>query len=85
MTKPVPNRPRPKRHPTPPIPMDPEWGVGAEGHRPNPKVVVQTFWNLIMLIQLVQVAKLAIDILEGVTAGMNCMHFANSSIPNPFA
>ena len=76
---------RAEGHPAAPIPGNPERRVRPERNRPDPHIIVEPFGHLIGLVELVQIAELAIHILEGVTAGMNGMHLADGARPDPLA
>src|SRR6266404_6659110 len=78
VAKPITNRACAEGHPAAPIPMDPERSVRTERHRPDPEVVIQALGHVIVLVEFVQVAKLAVDIPEGITSRMNGVDLADS-------
>ena len=85
MTKPVTDGAGSEVHPAAPIPRHPQWSIRAKLHRADPKIVVELFRHIVMLVDFVQVGNLAIDVFKGVTAGVNRMHLANGPGPDPLA
>src|ERR1035437_1924817 len=85
MAEPVADGARAERQPAAPIPGNPEGRVWAERNRTDPQIIVQAFGHLVVLAELVEVAELAIHILEGVAARVNGMHLADGAGPHPLA
>src|SRR6185503_5091929 len=85
VTNPVADDTAAKVHPATPVPRHPERRVRTELHGADPKIVVESFGNLMLLIELREIRDLAIDILERVAAGMNRVNLADGSGPNPLA
>src|SRR6266699_1821812 len=85
VTNPITDDTATERHPAAPVPRNPKWRVRTKRHRPDPKIIVESLGNLMMLVHFGQVGDLAIDILESVAAGMNGVNLANGPGPNPLA
>src|SRR5207244_1043071 len=77
MAKPIADGARAEVHPTAPLLRNPKRTVRDEGHRSDPKFVVEFLGNLVMLVDSWQIWNLAIDLLESVTRGVDGMHLAN--------
>src|SRR4030095_7881718 len=84
MANPVSNGPGSERHPPPPIPRHPEGRVSPKSRRTEPKVIIETGRNLMVLAQFGQVPYLRIHFRKRVCAGVNRMHLPNGACPNPF-
>ena len=85
MTEPVADGARAERQPAAPIPGNPEGRVGTERNGADPQIIVEAFGHVVVLVKLIEVAELAIHLLEGVTARMNGMHLADGAGPDPLA
>src|SRR5258706_9913634 len=85
MTKRVANRSRSQRDTAAPITRNPKWSVGTIGDRSNPKVVIQPFWNVILLIELIEIAELAVHLLVSITTRMNGVDLPDCAGRDPLA
>src|SRR5207248_1412722 len=71
--------------PAAPVPGHPERGVGLELHGPDPALVVQLGRHVVVLVQLVQVANLAVDLFKFSAPGIDRVYLADRSRPDPLA
>src|ERR1019366_10302597 len=85
VANPVADGARAERRPAAPSAGNPEGCVRTKGNRTDPPVIVEPFGHLIMLVELVEIADLAIQIPHAVTAGMNGVHLADGASPYPLA
>src|SRR5207302_10327958 len=85
VTNPITDDTAAKMHPSAPVPGHPQRRVRTELHRPDPKIVVESFGHLMRLVHFGQVGDLTVNIFESVARGMNGVNLANAPGPKPLA